>query len=259
MAEAFKDLGRTALLGGDADRAIEMLRVAIPIYRDLNDRLCIALCFHDLAGARTRQGTRAVGVDSPGHATTGQDRRRGAASILAASILKEAARLFAAAETLREATGIILHPWYRPAYERDRAILRKRLGGDTLAQAWAEGRAMSLEQAADYALAITEPPGPELAAAEAVLPHPAPAPTPEPASGRLSPREQEVAALVARGLTNRQIGERLTLSERTVDTHVRNILGKLELVSRAQIAAWAVEHRLRSSQPARAATGKHLS
>ena len=237
MAEGLKDLGRTALLGGDADRAVEMFRVAIPIYRDLNDRLCIALCFHDLAGAWTRRGARDVGMGSPGQAAAGRDPCRGAASIL-----EEAARLFAAAETLREATGIVLHLPYRPAYERDLTTLRDRLGEDALAQAWAEGRAMSLEQAADYALAITEPPSPELAAAATVRPHPAP--VPESVVEQLSPREQEVAALVTRGLTNRQIAAALTLSERTVDTHVRNILGKLDLTARAQIAAWAVEHGL---------------
>jgi len=51
-------------------------------------------------------------------------------------------------------------------------------------------------------------------------------------------------ALVARGLTNRQIAERLGISVRTVDRHVENLLRKLDLAGRAQIAAWAVERRL---------------
>ncbi|MBV8714358.1 MAG: helix-turn-helix transcriptional regulator [Chloroflexi bacterium] len=59
----------------------------------------------------------------------------------------------------------------------------------------------------------------------------------------LSDREWEVAMLVARGLSNRQIATELVVSERTVDTHVSHILRKLTLVSRAQIAAWAVVHR----------------
>jgi DNA-binding CsgD family transcriptional regulator len=54
----------------------------------------------------------------------------------------------------------------------------------------------------------------------------------------LTPREREVAALVARGLTNLQIAEELTISERTVEGHVERILGKLDFHSRAQIAAW---------------------
>ena len=56
----------------------------------------------------------------------------------------------------------------------------------------------------------------------------------------LTKREREVATLLTEGLTNREIGERLFLSEWTIATHVRNILAKLDLSSRTQIAAWAV-------------------
>jgi DNA-binding NarL/FixJ family response regulator len=66
---------------------------------------------------------------------------------------------------------------------------------------------------------------------------------PAPGAESLSDREWEVAMLVARGLSNRQIAAQLIVSERTVDTHVSHILRKLSLVSRAQIAAWAVQHR----------------
>jgi len=54
----------------------------------------------------------------------------------------------------------------------------------------------------------------------------------------LTKREREVATLLTEGLTNREIGARLFLSEWTIATHVRNILAKLDLSSRAQIAAW---------------------
>jgi non-specific serine/threonine protein kinase len=60
----------------------------------------------------------------------------------------------------------------------------------------------------------------------------------------LTKRELQVAALLKDGLTNREIGERLFLSEWTAATHVRNILAKLSLSSRAQIAAWAASHDL---------------
>jgi signal transduction histidine kinase/DNA-binding CsgD family transcriptional regulator len=59
----------------------------------------------------------------------------------------------------------------------------------------------------------------------------------------LTQREREVACLVARGCSNRQIARELIVSERTVDTHVSHILRKLELTSRAQIAVWVVERR----------------
>jgi non-specific serine/threonine protein kinase len=49
--------------------------------------------------------------------------------------------------------------------------------------------------------------------------------------------------LVAQGLSNKAIAEQLVLSDRTVEMHVSNALGKLGFSSRAQLAAWAVEHR----------------
>jgi len=53
----------------------------------------------------------------------------------------------------------------------------------------------------------------------------------------LSPREREVTELVADGLTNRQIGARLFLSEKTIETHLTRVFQKLGLRSRAQVAA----------------------
>jgi len=60
----------------------------------------------------------------------------------------------------------------------------------------------------------------------------------DPGLGLLGKREAEVAQLVTEGLSNKQIGARLFISERTVGSHVRSILNKLGFNSRAQIAAW---------------------
>jgi DNA-binding CsgD family transcriptional regulator len=57
-------------------------------------------------------------------------------------------------------------------------------------------------------------------------------------SEHLTPRELEVARLVAQGLTNRQVAMRLGIAERTAETHVDHILTKLDFAGRAQIAAW---------------------
>lgn len=59
------------------------------------------------------------------------------------------------------------------------------------------------------------------------------------ASDPLAAREREVAGLLAGSLSNRAIAEALVLSERTVESHVRSILGKRGLVNRAQVAGWA--------------------
>jgi DNA-binding NarL/FixJ family response regulator len=57
-------------------------------------------------------------------------------------------------------------------------------------------------------------------------------------AGLLSRREEEVARLIADGLTNKEIGGRLFISEHTVDSHVRAIMNKLGFDTRARIAAW---------------------
>jgi non-specific serine/threonine protein kinase len=92
----------------------------------------------------------------------------------------------------------------------------------------AAGRRMSSEEAIAEALAV-----------EVRRPR-QPAPDGEPArpAGPLTEREQEVAALIARGLTNRQIAAHLIVSERTAEAHVRHILDKLGCASRTQIGVW---------------------
>ena len=101
---------------------------------------------------------------------------------------------------------------------------RRALGEAAWAAARAAGAALPLEQAVAEALAFAD----EVAASGAAL---------DPSC--LSPREREVVALVAHGLTNRQIGAALGIAERTAETHVAHILHKLGLTSRAEIAAWA--------------------
>jgi len=68
--------------------------------------------------------------------------------------------------------------------------------------------------------------------------------TPEPPAPGLTSRERQIAGLVAEGLSNRQIAERLVISKRTVDAHIEHIYGKLGVSSRVQLATW-----LRSAHP----------
>ena len=82
---------------------------------------------------------------------------------------------------------------------------------------------------------------------------PAAAPAGEPPADRelslLTPREREVAALVAQGLTDAQLADALVIGRRTAEKHVANCLGKLGLATRAGLAAWAVERGLAAPQP----------
>ena len=65
----------------------------------------------------------------------------------------------------------------------------------------------------------------------------------------LSAREREVALLLVQGMSNREIAERLTVSERTAEKHVQHVLNRLGLRSGAQVAAWAIQHGWLTEQP----------
>lgn len=148
-----------------------------------------------------------------------------------------AARLAGAAEALRKAIGHPVQPLERVNYDYEAFIASTRgaLGEAAFEAAFSEGQAMSPEQAIEYALSADESAPPE-------------ASVPEEPLSVLTRRQREVALLVARGLTNRQIAEELSISERTVTTHVDHILGKLGASSRAQVAAWVVEQRPRGEE-----------
>ncbi|MDQ3601401.1 MAG: response regulator transcription factor, partial [Actinomycetota bacterium] len=67
---------------------------------------------------------------------------------------------------------------------------------------------------------------------------------PEPDTPQLTERETEVLRLVAKGLTARQIADRLVISHRTVENHVQSTLRKLQLHNRVELARYAIEHGL---------------
>lgn len=133
--------------------------------------------------------------------------------------------LFGAAEALRETIGAPVPPCERD--DRDSNIAAARAGLD--AAAWETGLEMSLGEVVRYALGPTKPSLSPVAVTGRV--------TVGKSSLGLTRREQEVADLVGQGITNRRISSELFISERTVETHVRNILKKLRLESQAQLAA----------------------
>jgi non-specific serine/threonine protein kinase len=234
MAESLKNLARLALFAGDADRAIEPLRSALALLLPVGNRWLTSICLEILAGVKMVQGTATPSIDAAGPDRTGGP----------AEHLLDAVRLYAWADLLRAEIGLDPPLEMRGTPERNVALLRERLGESAFSGAWAEGRAMVFEEVVEYALAITAPTDPEMpdtapdAADLAGVPH----------TVHLTSREREVAELIVQGRTNREIAEALVLSERTVDSHVRNIMGKLEINSRAQLAAWAVRHGLADAQ-----------
>jgi predicted ATPase/DNA-binding SARP family transcriptional activator/DNA-binding CsgD family transcriptional regulator len=141
---------------------------------------------------------------------------------------ERAARLFGAGEALREAVGHVQLPEEAALLEPYLATVRSQLDEASWRAAWAGGRAMSIYQAIDYALSEQKP----LPPSSPELEQPSTDETPS-----LTRREEEVALLVTRGLTNRRIAQDLVLSQHTVDKHVKNILKKLGLHSREQVAS----------------------
>ncbi len=196
-------LATVALCQGDNERAVTLYRESLILRRELGDKTGLVQCLEGLAGVACAQGH-----------------------------YEQAVRLLGAAEVLRETLGYRHWPAYRVDHDRRVASTRAAMGEKSFAAAWAKGRAMMLERAIEYALSAEETA--PLEAGEAK----------KPKIGKrdlLTPREREVATLVARGLTNREIAERLVVTQRTAETHVQNIFNKLGVTSRAEIAAWAVE------------------
>ena len=204
IAFSLSDLGDSAEQVGDLARAARLAREALALFAELGDRFGLALTCERLARVHARLG--------------GQP--------------ELALRVFAIADLLRAA---IKSP--RPPGEQDDARylseLETTLGASTFGAVWAEARALGPESVIRQALASEPPPAP-------VAPPVLRGPTARP----LSDREREVAVLIARGLTNREIGEELVLSARTVDAHVDHIRAKLKVRGRAQIAAWVTDQGL---------------
>jgi DNA-binding CsgD family transcriptional regulator len=165
------------------------------------------------------------------------------ATLAAAQGLPEAAlRLAGATAALTQRTGIVVQPNERRRYDRWLATARQALGEEVAAAAWAEGQQMRLGQAVAYAQAPGEPAAATVRASAQ--------PQHDQAYDQLTPRQREVATLIARGHSNRQIGDALVITERTVAAHVEHILNKLGFASRTQIGVWASEHGLLASSSA---------
>jgi non-specific serine/threonine protein kinase len=140
---------------------------------------------------------------------------------------RRAGTLLGAAETLGHAAGSssVFVPDLLIYHEECERSARRMLTAHTFEECRQHGGAMDIDSAVAYALG-EQPEKPT-----------------SPDSPRLTKREQQVAELVAEGLTNKAIAARLVISQRTAQGHVEHILTKLGFTSRAQVAAWVVEER----------------
>ncbi|OLE22989.1 MAG: hypothetical protein AUG44_23395 [Actinobacteria bacterium 13_1_20CM_3_71_11] len=141
---------------------------------------------------------------------------------------QRAARLLGAADQMWQRLGRRMFGggFWRRTDATCEAQARAALGEAGFRTEFRRGAAMPRDEAVGYALGASD------AVTTATVPAPAP---------HLTPRERQVAALVAEGLSNRQIAHRLGTSQRTAESHVENILRKLAFTARTQIAAWVVQ------------------
>ncbi len=206
LADALETLGNAAIERTHYVRARVLLEESLTLYQQLSIPMGIAFCLAAFAALAAETGYP-----------------------------EQAARLWGAAEVLRDTHSIALAPVVRARYEWRLASAQSHLDAPQWEVAWAEGRAMSLEQVIAYAL---EP-----------MPQELPGPAPSllaravPPAG-LTEREVEVLRLVAQGLSDQKVADNLIVSRRTVSNHLRSIYGKLQVTSRAGATRLAVEHGL---------------
>jgi DNA-binding CsgD family transcriptional regulator len=258
LAESLVALGRSYGLRGDFARARNALEESLELARRIGNKHAMPhalLTLGDLA--RAQRDVRAALAwyrqalhlyPQLGRRVAAIALRRYAGACAAAGQQVRAARLFGALSTYGDQPDERL-AIYRGLGFDDSDALRTMLGDAALAAAWAEGRAMTLEQAIEHALLVEDESVAPSQGSESDLHQEM---RDASAASILSVREREVAALIAAGLSNRAIADALVIAPRTADTHVSNILAKLDLHSRAQIAAWAVEHGLVAPQAQRA-------
>jgi predicted ATPase/DNA-binding CsgD family transcriptional regulator len=236
IATALQTLGSVAREQGHYARAQALHEESLTLSREAGYREGVAWSLNELGLVEQRRGddergTALLEESLDLHRDLG-DRWRAASVLegLSGSARKRgqterAARLLGAADALREAIGTPVPPCERADHDRNVSALRATIGEKAFEKARAEGRALTLEQA------LAEPEG---APADHQSAYPA----------GLTAREVEVLRLVAGGLNDPQVAEKLFISRRTVHAHMRSIYHKLGVTSRTAATRFAVEYGL---------------
>lgn len=198
VAVTLQNLGHVTGHLGDPHRALGYFFESLTLFHDLGHEVGTAACLVGIAGVKVAQG-------QPGLA----------------------ARLLGVAEHITDELGTMLAAADRLEWERNQAAAEAALGTDAFAAARAEGAELSVERA--VALMSREGSAGTGPSASGTT---RPSKASRGGASFLTPREREVLELLAEGLTYAEIGERLSISSRTVDAHLRSIYSKLEVRSR---------------------------
>ena len=238
LAGCLAGLANLASAEGDVDRARTLFDELLRLARHANDAWQSAYALHGLGHLALLEREFAHAVSLLGEslelsAAIGDYRGisvclQSLAVAAATRAPHRAARMFGAAAAFRNSTGSGV--WGRSWLRLGEAArdLRGVLGADAYDAAWSGGASLSIDQAVTEALTVAHDAA-DNANAQRIAP--------------LTPREWEVAQLVADGLTNRRIGDALVITEGTAALHVRHILNKLGFEARAQIATWVTRRR----------------
>jgi predicted ATPase/DNA-binding CsgD family transcriptional regulator len=255
-ARALLGLGDLARLRGQPGEAHSRYVEALPILQEIGARPEIARCLAGLGrvamdlGATWQARQHLAGSLQLSQATGSRiGVARGLEAFAALAVHEHrpelAVQLTAAATALRENGGLPPLPGARA--ERYLAPAR-RLGDEAVARLWARGHALSSEDAValvlDADLPATEAADGESPALSVVETYEVAATPPS----SLTPRERQIAALIATGRSNKAIAAELSISPTTAARHVANILAKLGFRSRTQIAAWVADRPSQGNQ-----------
>jgi predicted ATPase/DNA-binding CsgD family transcriptional regulator len=223
---------------GELDRAVEVGEQGLALSLDRGELWMRGYLLTFLAQAIWRQGDRRRAETRAREAATCArviDDRQGLANVFEtlASMAAEsgrpqrAATLLGCAEQVRGQSTMTLMDLYRPQHDQSVMAIVRAIGEMALDAACVRGRAMTIDEGVAFAVEDEQAPKP----ASAV----------KASDTELTSRQLEIARLIAVDLTNRQIADRLFLSERTVETHITNMLNKLGLNSRVQLSRWLAD------------------